>query len=126
MSNLSDSTLSPKHGELSQLIGETITSYHLENTGYLRIVCESGKVFHMTLQDEGCGCNDSYAFFQNVMLITDHRVTAVRELEGDRDGAKFIVECKYRSGIIEVVHESNGYYSWQHSVTVTAPDAQTP
>lgn len=105
-----------KHGELSQLIGETISSYRVENSHLLRIVCESGRVFSMTLQDEGDGGNDSCALFGNVALITDHKVTAVRELEMSNDGAKFVVECKYRAGVIEVVHESNSYYFWGYDV----------
>jgi hypothetical protein len=115
-----------KRGELSQLIGETITSYRVENSQSLRIVCESGRVFSMTLDDDGACGNDSHAFFGNVTLITDHRVTAVRELEKSNDGAKFVVECKYRAGVIEVIHSSNGWYSWSHEVTEITPASPTP
>ena len=125
MSNLSDSTLSPKHGELSQLIGETISSYRLENEQLLRITCESGRVFHMALEDDGGGTgNDSHAFFQNVTLITDHKVTAVREEDRDSYGARFVVECEYRAGVIEVVHDHNGYYNFSWEVTEATPAAQ--
>lgn len=113
--------MSVKYGELSQLIGEIITSYRLEDTQCLRIVCESGRVFHMTLTDEGAGGNDSHAFFNDVCLIKDAKITAVREEDNDRDGARFVIECKWKSGLIDVVHNSNGYYGWSYDFVEVEP-----
>lgn len=113
-----------KRGELSQLIGETIISYRLENEKLLRIACDSGRVFHVNLSDDGSGPgNDSHAFFRGVILIRDHPITNIREEDRDSYGARFVVECGYRSGVIEVVHDHNGYYGWDMDVTEVTPPA---
>lgn len=113
-----------KRGELSQLIGETIISYRLENEQLLRIACDSGRVFHVSLSDDGSGTgNDSHAYFGNVVLHKDRKITLVREEERSSYGARFAVECSYRSGVIEVVHDHNGFYSWDMDVTEVTPPA---
>ena len=81
-----------KRGELSQLIGETIISYRLENEQVLRIACDSGRVFHVSLADDGAGGNDSHAYFGNVVLHKDRKITLVREEERSSYGARFAVE----------------------------------
>lgn len=113
-----------KRGELSQLIGETIISYRLENEQLLRIACDSGRVFHVTLEDEGAGGNDSHAHFGNVILHKDRKITLVREEERDNRGARFAIECGYRSGVIEIIHDSNGWYGWDMDVTEVKPGTQ--
>lgn len=112
-----------KRGELSQLIGETIISYRLENEQLLRIACDSGRVFHVSLSDDGGGTgNDSHAYFGNVVLHKDRKITLVREEARDNCGARFAIECSYRSGVIEIIHDSNGWYGWDMDVTeVTSP-----
>ena len=119
---------SEKRGELSQLIGETIISYRLENEQLLRIACDSGRVFHVALSDDGGGTgNDSHAYFENVLLHKDRKITLVREEERNNEGARFAIECSYRSGVIEIIHDSNGWYGWDMDVTeVMSPAAQTP
>lgn len=120
---MSDTT-SPKRGELSQLIGETIISYRLENEQVLRIACDSGRVFHITLDDDGGGTgNDSHAYFGNVLLHKDRKITLIREESRDSYGARFAVECSYRSGVIEVVHDHNGFYGYSVDVTEVTPPA---
>ena len=115
---------SEKRGELSQLIGETIISYHLESEQLLRIACDSGRVFHVTLEDDGAGGNDSRAHFGNVILHKDRKITLVREEERDNRGARFAIECGYRSGVIEIIHDSNGWYGWDMDVTEVKPGTQ--
>lgn len=112
-----------KRGELSQLIGETIISYRIENSHCLRIACDSGRVFHVTLEDEGACGNDSHAHFGNVILHKDRKITLVREEERDNGGARFAIECSYRSGVIEIIHDSNGWYGWDMDVTEVTPPA---
>lgn len=115
---------SPKRGELSQLIGETIISYRIENEQLLRIACDSGRVFHVTLDDDGGGTgNDSHAYFGNVLLHKDRKITLVREEARDNCGARFAIECSYRSGVIEIVHQHNGYYNFSVDVTEIKPGA---
>ncbi len=116
-----------KRGELSLLIGETIISYRQENEQLLRIACDSGRVFHVTLSDDGGGTgNDSHAYFGNVLLHKDRKITLVREEARDSYGARFAVECNYRSGVIEVVHQRNGFYSWNMDVTEVTPPTTSP
>lgn len=113
-----------KQGELSQLVGETIISYRLQNEQLLRIACDSGRVFHIALDDDGGGTgNDSHAYFGNVVLHKDRKITLVHEEARDSYGARFAVECSYRSGVIEVVHDHNGFYSWDIDVTEVTPPA---
>ena len=102
---------------IDELIGYTIKSYTKEGT----IVTEEGEIFEIHLEDDGCGGNDSHAFFEKFDLdnIIGEKILEIHEEGGTNvDGAVFTLKTKMAMGIIEIVHESNGYYGWGYEVVI--------
>jgi len=103
--------------EIDALIGYTVLSHDKDGT----IITKEGKKFDVQLWDQNYGCNDSHAFFKEFNLddIIGEKILGINQGEADGDGAKFILKTKSGTGIIEIIHESNGYYGWDYEVIET-------
>ncbi len=111
-----------KKGDIDQLVGKTITSYTFDK--YLvTLICADGARYEIQLEDDGCGGNDSHAFFTgcDITPLIGRSVTqAWAENATDYDGANLMLKTVDTEGYIGIVHESNGYYSFGYEVIEVA------
>ena len=102
--------------DIDALVGYTISSFKEGE-----ILTKEGKTFYVILSDDGDGGNDSYAFFKKFDLsqIIDRKVVkAWEESNPDEDGAFLKIETPNGTAIIEIIHESNGYYGWSYEIVI--------
>lgn len=105
-----------KLGELTQLVGEVITSYR---DG--RFTCASGRRFVLDIQDEGCGGNDSHAYLDDddMYRVLGFPILAAYPTDASSWGVTLTFESQGGSipvrGTVTITHEHNGYYgfSWE-------------
>ncbi len=109
---------------IDSLVGKVITSYKFDK-GDFDGELSGGETFGILLEDDSCGCNDSYAYFGKCDLnnLIGHVITAAEESSGsfNNDGCVLKLKAGEFEGFIEIVHEHNGYYGFSYEVYITEP-----
>jgi hypothetical protein len=105
--------------DINELVGFTIKSFDKAGDKELIILTEQSSEFRIILEDDWCGCNDSYASFQEIKLdgiLGQKIISATEQNHPSKDGAFLIIETDNGTGSIEMVHDSNGYYGWGYEI----------
>ncbi len=116
--------MSEQHKKLSidALIGQTIKKAEFDKDSCV-LFMKDGSSYGIDLQDDSCGCNDSYAYFGEIQLsdIIGKKIVSAIESNSDSYGAVFVIKTKNAEGTIQVIHEHNGYYGWGYELHKSNP-----
>ncbi len=103
------------------LKGETITKIEGEiKDSYLRLICKSGNVYDINIDDDSDGGNDSHAYISGIDMdkVIGRKIVDARHEDKDSYGVtlKFMTK-EMQLGTITIQHDHNGYYGFKYYVT---------
>ena len=104
--------------DIDILIGSTIVSHEPVDPQDLTINVVGGKTYVIMVDDERCGGNDSHAWIDSVSLseVIGHEITDAYHEDKSSYGVRLVLKAGDRCGVIEIIHEHNGYYGFSYEV----------
>jgi hypothetical protein len=109
--------------DIDILKGCIIDHYDVEEQS-ITVQTRNGGLYHIQLEDEGAGGNDSHAYFSEVDLkpVIGKRITKAWHEDESRDGVRLVLQAGVATAIVQVIHQNNGYYGFSYEVIVARPE----
>jgi hypothetical protein len=107
-----------KKTECTALIGLTIQSVDFSKD-HLSMVLSDGRNISVDLDDDGCGGNDSHAYFGKIDIedIIGEKILSADEHDFDSCGGTIILKTARNTATIEIIHDHNGYYGFAYDIS---------
>lgn len=111
-----------KKHDIDILIGKTISRFDY-SPDLVSFTCTDETRYEVQLEDDGCGGNDSHAFFAGCDLIPilgEPIVDAWHDGESSY-GVSLVLKTAKTNGFFTIIHEHNGYYDFSYDVVLISP-----
>ena len=109
-----------KKGDFNQLIGQKIVAFGsapIDNKTKDYYIGTDKFDYTLLIDDDNCGCNDSWAFLQSadLLAIANQEIIDIEE-ESNSYGATIKIFTKDNFGTLIIIHEQNGYYGFSYDL----------